>query len=181
MKANIRNVAIALGVLLVIILLDYLEHRSRWKQATEFIQQANTRSVESKIVRSSFELLNPFSWKSRIPVVVAARQSKDDGNVLILYADFTEEYRESNKVLVSADCAERKMRLVTQKSYDDFLNQSGYDLLGNKLPAWQEADYTAMQAVLIASPAEKIEQSLYFDIACEWDKFPTVKNSGGTA
>ena len=174
MKANIRNVAIALGVLLAILLPDYLEHRSRWRQATEFIEQANARQIESKIVRSSFDLLNPFSWKSRIPIVVAARQSKDDGNVVILYADFAEEHRDSNKVLVSADCAERNMRLVTQKSYNDFLNQSGYDLLGNKLPAWLEADYAAMLAVLMASPVEKIEQSLFFDIACAWDKFSTA-------
>jgi len=175
MKANIRNLAIALGVVLAAFLPDYLEHRSRWRQASEFIEQANARKIEGKVVRSSFDLINPFSWKSGIPVVAAARQSRDDGNVLILYADFSDEHRDSNKVLVSADCAERKMRLVTQKSYDDFLNQSGYDLLGNKLPAWLEADYAAMLAVLMASPAEKIDQNLFFDIACAWDKFPTTK------
>ncbi len=91
-----------------------------------------------------------------------------------MYAIFTKDLSETNKSLVWADCSQKQLAVVTVDNYQAFLKESGYDLLGNKLPSWEAADYNALLAVLIQTKSAPSGQSVFFDIACNWDSLPSI-------
>ncbi|MFH4856934.1 MULTISPECIES: hypothetical protein [Vibrio] len=79
-----------------------------------------------------------------------------------------------DKVLVYADCEEGLIRLVTRSIYEDFQAEIGYDVLSNKLPVWEEADYGAMLAALMSQSSEESGKSVFYDIACKWESFRRI-------
>jgi hypothetical protein len=169
-KETIKNVLIALLVLGAFNIPGYLEYARGHAQAKEFSEEAALRQVESKVVRWSHDFTNPFTWGRGIPNLVVARESQGDRTHLMVYSLVSQESKEMNKALVWADCDSKQMRLVTQDRYEDAL----YDVFGNRLPIWDDADYRAMSAVLIQIPLTPANQSIYFDIACRWEKYSSL-------
>ena len=94
-----------------------------------------------------------------------------NGNFLVVFERVSGAEQGGNKALVSANCSAKTLRLVDQESYERHLGQSGYDLLGNKLPAWDAAGYDEMLAVLVANGSVPAGRSMMFGIACEWEHY----------
>lgn len=173
MKSTLQGGAAIIGVALLLLLPGWLEVRSATKAAAEFANNARRNDIEARIVRSLKEIENPFTWWNGKPRLVAARKPVDD-NFLVLYARYSDEATIMDKALVSADCKEGRMRLVSRSIYEDFQSESGYDVLGNKLPDWEDATYYDMLAVLISQEPEAPNQSAFYDIACNWNNFRRI-------
>jgi hypothetical protein len=119
---------------------------------------------------SLHELENPFTWRQGRPLVVAARKPIN-GDFLVIFETVSGSEQGGNKALVSANCDSKTLRLVDQESYERHLEQSGYDLFGRKLPAWDVAGYDEMLAVMVLSKFVPAGRSMMFGIACKWETY----------
>lgn len=171
-KSNIKTVATALAIGVALLFPGWLEVSRAKEDAAKFFNEATKRGIEAKIVRSSKTIENPFTWGRGKPEFVAARKVISNGYI-VLYANFSEGNRIENKALVSADCPNRKLRLVTQSIYEKHLSKSGYGVLGEKLPQWNDADYDAMLTVMMGEESVQAGNNIFFDVACKWDSFST--------
>lgn len=143
------------------------------ESATEFARNAHQNGVETRIVRSVKEIENPFTWRTGKPQLVAARK-QIDSNFLILYAQFTDDGTIMDNALVSADCSERRMRLVSHSIYEKHQSETGYDIFGRTLPVWAQATYYDMLAVKLTQPPVAAYRGMFFEIACNWEKLTVV-------
>ena len=139
----------------------------------KFSREASERQVETKVVMSAKYIENPFTWLRGKPIMVVARKPVD-GDFLILFANFSEDDQSRNKALVSADCSGNKLRVVSQGNYEKYLSESGYSVLGDKLPPWSSADYNSMLSVMLAQEYSPAGSSVFFNIACHWDRYSPV-------
>ena len=175
-EMKISQIAIfaALAVVLSIsIAPSWLEVKRARAGALKFSKQAKASLLEVKVVDSVKDITNPFTWISRKPVLVVARKAME-GYFVVVYVNFSQHDPVMNRALLSADCSGQTIRVVTQSVYEERLAQSEYDALGEKLPAWESADFYAMQAVMIEVKKSNSGRNVFFDIACHWDRYEQI-------
>lgn len=170
--STLLSSAAVLAVGGVMLLPGWLEVSRARDAVANFTREARSRQVESKVVVSIKEIENPFTWFGGKPTLVVARKPVD-GNFLVLYSDLSEGDSSNNKALVSADCSRRTVRVVSQRSYEKFLGESGYSILGGKLPSWNAAGYDSMLAVLVSQESVQAGSNVLFSVACNWDQYRT--------
>ena len=154
----------------------WLEVDQARKNAVRFFAAAKMNKVEAKTVMSVHEIENPFTWGQGIPSVMAARKPMGE-MFLVLFEKVSGAEQGANKALVSADCKANLLRVVGQQTYERYLEQSGYDVLGKKLPPWDAAGYDDMLAVMLTQAAVPAGQSMFFGIACRWEQYARPENA----
>ena len=173
MKKIIINLGVTVGIISVLFLPGWFELSSIKKSVEEFSKNANKRGLETRIVRYNKEIVDPFTWWNGKPSLVVARKEIDN-NFLFLYAQYKNNSEIMDKGLVSAQCEEKKYRFVSRNNYESFREEIKYDVLGNKLPSWEEASYKDMLSVLISESFTTADRSAFFDIACNWNNFQST-------
>ena len=148
----------------------YLEVKRARQAAGLFFTEAQARSIEAKVIIRTKELENPFTWIDGKPYLVAARKEVN-GNFVVIYGNIADDGITQNKALVSADCAKNRIRIVTQSVYERHLKENGYDLFGNRLPAWNDANSDDLASVLIVKEWRPPDQSAFYGIACKWESY----------
>ena len=171
--ASLKTPSVALLVGLVLLFPGWLEVSRARERAVNFTLQGHERQFEVKVLTSQKSLENPFSWFGGKPTLVVARKAMD-GNFLLLYSNYSDDDKTIDKALVSADCSGRRLRIVTQARYETYLSESGYSILGDKLPPWASAGYDAMLAVLLAQESIQAGTNLFFAAACKWDNYKSA-------
>jgi hypothetical protein len=170
---NFATTATVVAIVAVLFVPGWLDANHALRDARRFSTEASLRHVEARVVRSTKYVENPFTWNNGMPTLVAARQPIGE-NFIVLYTSLSDGKSSMSKVLISANCADKKLRFVSQEIYENQLAQSGYDILGNKLPDWSQAGYDAMLAVMLGQPYSQANTSVFFDIACHWDRYHPV-------
>ncbi len=172
-KTSLTTTAAALLVGLVVFFPGWLEVSRAREHARNFALMGRENQLEVKVLLSEKYPENPFSWFGGKPTFVVARQARDE-NFLILFSSYTDDDKTTNKALVSANCAGHTLRVVTQARYETYLRESGYSILGDKLPPWSTAGYDSMLAVLLAQESIKSGTNLLFTAACHWDNYKSA-------
>ena len=171
--ASLKAPAAALLVGLVLLFPGWLEVSRAREHAANFTLQGHEKQLEVKVLLSEKYLENPFSWFGGKPTFVVARKAMD-GNFLLLFSSYSDDDKTTNKALVSADCSGHRLRVVTQARYETYLRESGYSILGDKLPPWSSAGYDAMLAVLLTQESIQSGTNLFFAAACNWDNYKSA-------
>lgn len=169
-RSKMLTVAGVVSIGFALLFPGWLEVNRARKDAAKFVREASERQIEARVVASIKEIDNPFTWGNGKPVMVVARKAVD-GNFMVLYANVSGDSQGRDKAFVSADCSGRKLRVVSRQVYEKYLTEVGYDVLGQKLPTWEAADYFAMLAVGVSEASLPAGQSVFFNIACKWDSY----------
>lgn len=148
----------------------WLEVRNAHETVERIVGQAERQGGEAKVIRSVHYPENPFTWFSPKPSHVVARQPFESGYIVLSarLRDYGE--LEPTEFLVNADCGSNTFRLVDKGVYEEFLEESGYDILGFKLPSWSEANPYDLAAVALHQGwVRGRDNHLGFAVACRWE------------
>ena len=146
------------------------EARNAQETAEWIVAEAESQGGEAKVIRSVRYPENPFTWFNAKPSHVVARQTFQSGYIVLSARLQESGVLDVVELFVGANCPLHKFRLVDQAIYEGFLEESGYDVLGHRLPSWSEADPYDLVAVSLHQEWQRgRDNHLAFAVACRWE------------
>ena len=178
MRRTWKTYAVIAAVVAAYMSFGYVDVKVENQAARDFARESEEINLHAKTIRSVRTLYNPVTWISGKPRFVAARR-EIDGNFLVVFLKMEENRRIMDKALIRPECGNNIVSFVDRRLYERHRENHGYDVLGNKLSKWAQANYYDMLSVFQGKeePGTGGPRSVFFDIACNWERFgPVSKN-----